>query len=149
MQVIARVSLWEICFPRGCEPMVVPSDVCVVMMGGNMYLHTPHAFLNYHGEETDDETIIRQAGQGYYRTRDEAWDEIERRYPHWRLNQPIMSRLDDAVRWDGEVVGPNALADALDVSIFDIHEFARGKTRATRKQLKAADDYGGCPGRGY
>ena len=97
------------------------------------------------GRETTDAQLAAALGCSFA-TEAEALADDNRKAPHWhdRNNDAVRSRLYDARRWDGDLVGDGALADALGVSTDRLREICWGKHKATRAQAQAARDYHGA-----
>lgn len=145
MKTIATIDVYQVQFPKGYQPCAVPASLSIIEANGRNFLRTPSAFLDHATPATVEELRRLAPIMGYHLTEDDARAEIDRRYPHWSTPeaQTIMSRINDATRWHGDLVGIGQLADAVGVSRERLHDLARGKIRPTKKQAQAAADYHG------
>ncbi len=145
MKTLRTLEAFYPAFPVGHEPMAVPCTLAVVtcdLTGDKEFFKTPFAFLDAHGELTE-ESLARLTGHdgkylGYYLTEEACKAYLAAEYPNWELAAPIMDALHSAIHFHGTIVGPCRVADKCGVTTDGIYPLARGKRQFKVKEIKRA-----------
>ncbi len=125
MNCIRSISGFYPAFHLGDEPRAIPCTISLIEANGRRYIKTPFAMLDAYDDGERD--LDRQLdGRTYYASEADCVAYLEAEYPRWRTAQPIMEALCNAQRHYGSLSGPGRIADAIGVSVFDVHKVARG-----------------------
>lgn len=138
---IARWGIWYEPRAEKVEVHLFESDC------GDYFVRLPWACVNaVRGPDTTDDQMAAILGSPHV-TAEEALAWATHKAPFWHKvsNQKVLTRLHDAIRWDGDLCGPWNLADKMLVTKDELYALARGEKKATRKQADLAMAYHGRP----